>query len=157
MGKIRGTEVQLHGWTDDVVVPTRAVFELSDGAFKLLCYLIFRARNEGTTFVGIERAAAELHKSESTIKRGMGELVSKRYACRERRVGTSSITHIFKNESDWEAFAEARKGSSMTRVNSHQVKNELSEQLTDEPLRETSDTQYTDDTDTQYTDNTTFY
>jgi predicted transcriptional regulator len=95
--------IELHGWLT-TQIPTRATFELSDGAYRCLGYLIFRARGSGSTFVGIERMAAELKKGESTVRKCLTELRKAGYIYRQRRMATSSITHIFERKSDYDEF-----------------------------------------------------
>jgi len=105
-------KIELHGWKD-LNIPTESLLDLSSRAFKLYGYLIFRARTKKNAFPGQVRIAKDLTTSDETwsvptIKRAFGELVSKNWVVRDRRVGTSSITHVFKSKSICKHFIQLR-------------------------------------------------
>jgi len=105
-------KIELHGWKD-LNVPTESLLDLSSRAFKLYGYLIFRARTKKNAFPGQTRIAKDLTTSGEkwsvpTIKRAFSELVSKNWVVRDRRVGTSSITHVFKSKAIRKHFIQSR-------------------------------------------------
>lgn len=101
-------DIELHGW-DDLHIPTQAMLDLTSREFKLYAYLIFRARNKGSAFPGVERIASDLTRdddkwSESTVKRTLADLGKKSYIVRNRRLLRSSTTHVFKTPELCKAF-----------------------------------------------------
>lgn len=103
--------IELHGWTE-IILPTQAVFDLRSRALKVYCYLIFRERGKGRAWPGVKRMAEDLQTteneewSEPTVKRALRELVEKKYIYRQRRVGRSSITHVFKSPDDYREITD---------------------------------------------------
>lgn len=96
-------KVELHGWTD-LSLPSEAMLELSSRAFKLMAYYVFRQRMKNSCVPGIRRIADDLTTedekwSDGTIKRANAELVAKKWIVRNRRVGSSSETHVFHSPS----------------------------------------------------------
>lgn len=104
-------EIELHGWTE-IILPTQAVFDLGSRALKVYCYLVFRERKKGYAWPGIARMAEDLNKtededwSEPTVKRALAELAQKKYIYRQRRIGKSSITHVFKSPNDYREITD---------------------------------------------------
>lgn len=101
-------KIELHGW-EDLILPTEALFGLSSRAFKLYGYTVWRARDKESAFPGQDRISQDLSTdaeswSLPTVKRAFAECVSKSWMYRERRLGTSSITHVFKRREDCEEF-----------------------------------------------------
>jgi hypothetical protein len=135
-------KIQFHGWTD-LIVPTESLFKLSSRAFKLYGYLIFRQRSNDGCFPGIERISSDLtteeeNWSEPTVKRYMRELVKAHYIYRQRRIGSSSITHVFKEPEQCIAFI--RQITSDTTVSSPVI------QQLDHPVSEIKNTQKKENT-----------
>lgn len=100
-------EIALHGWTT-LVIPSRVLFEVSSRAFAMYCYLVFRDRKKEGAYPGIPRIADDLSASgeswsQRTVKRALAELSEKRYIYRERRLGKSTITHVYSDPdlNDW--------------------------------------------------------
>lgn len=104
------SEIELHGWTT-TQVPTQAIFDLDSHEFRVFAYLIFRARGKEHATPGVERIAQELDLSERTTKRALSGCRKKHYIRRERRLGTSSVTHVFTEPTLCLAWDEARRAT----------------------------------------------
>jgi DNA-binding MarR family transcriptional regulator len=99
-------QVALYGW-DMLQIPTRALFELSNRAFRIFCYLIFRARDKNGCWPGVERMADELgDMSKRTAERALRELVAAGWIYRKRRWGTSALTVIFSSPEKGKEYIE---------------------------------------------------
>jgi hypothetical protein len=94
-------EGQLHGW-DHGEVPS-ALFldpDIAHISVRLFAYLQWRAGKSGSCFPGIPRMAADLDVSEPTIKNSLHELIAADWIRRKRRLGTSTLTHVFERQDD---------------------------------------------------------
>ena len=93
--------IELHGW-NEVILPTRAILELSAPALRTYAYLIFRARTDGMTWVGNKKAADELGIKESTLRRHYRELSEAKYIHRVAGDKDTLDTYVFKSPEDYD-------------------------------------------------------
>jgi len=93
--------IELHGW-NEVILPTRAILDLSAPALRTYAYLIFRARTDGMTWVGNKKAADELGIKESTLRRHYRELSEAKYIHRVAGDKDTLDTYVFKSPEDYD-------------------------------------------------------
>lgn len=99
--------VQLHGWKT-TPIPSQAIFDLRGDAFRVYAYFSFRGRTKGNCIPGLDKMAKELDMSARSLQRAIAECVKKNYVFRERRIGKSSVTHVFNRPSHCLKFLAQR-------------------------------------------------
>lgn len=94
-------EIQLHGWNHGEV-PALLFLDrnISHLAIRVFAYLQWRGAKSGQCWPGLETVARELGTSERSIKGTFQELTEADWIRRQRRLGTSSVTHIFESQED---------------------------------------------------------
>lgn len=128
--------IALHGWKD-LIIDSSVFLMLTSREYKLYSYYILRGRNKGWVFPGLARIASDLTLIEeetwsvATVKRTNAGLIKKKLIYRQRRMSSSSITHVFKHPAQCEAFI-------------NRLTHELTVRLTHEPSNSAPMSQVTD-------------
>lgn len=126
-----------HGW-DHGEVPSDLFLntEISHVAVRSFAYLQWRAARTGQCFPGVTRMAQELGISEATAKNALRELVGNDWIRRQRRLGTSTMTHVFETQAlcrQWDNRLAIQSDSGVTEATDNGV---AAEQTKDNKLKE---------------------
>jgi DNA-binding MarR family transcriptional regulator len=99
--EIEEEPIQRHGflWT---VVPEGVILSerLESNDVRVYAFLNMRAGIKKETWWGVQTIAEQLRMSEPTVKRSLKRLTDDNWIRRERRIGNSSITHVFEKQED---------------------------------------------------------